>query len=176
MAKVKEVWVRFNDTETYYENEGNLLSILATASGDCVVKVYMENIRSYKNLDDWSFDKERISLLTDAFGEENVRYQEREAEKEIKKEIKWHEPKNVPKIKQIIPCNDSMYALMTNIDGEKYKCKVLMYALCDDGEVYPLYFDSWLGISPLDEAAFYVDGYELEGGEIWPEGGKPDEQ
>lgn len=40
MAKVKEVWVRFSNTETYYEKEGELLSILANASGDCVVKVY----------------------------------------------------------------------------------------------------------------------------------------
>lgn len=95
MAKVKEVWVRFSDTETYYEKEGELLSILANASGDCVVKVYIENIRSCKELHDMSFDKEQLSLLTDAFGEENVRYQERE----IKTEIKWNRPTEVPKIK-----------------------------------------------------------------------------
>lgn len=51
-----------------------------------------------------------------------------------------------------------------------------MYALCDDGEVYPLYFDSWLGISLLYDAAFDVDGYELEDGEIWQEGEKQNEQ
>lgn len=100
MAKVKEVWVRFSDTETYYEKEGELLSILANASGDCVVKVYIENIRSCKELHDMSFDKEQLSLLTDAFGEENVRYQERE----IKTEIKWSRPTEVPKIKQLLPC------------------------------------------------------------------------
>ncbi len=95
MAKVKEVWIRFKDTETYYENEANLLAILSGASGDCVVKVYIENIRSCKELHDMSFDKEQLSLLTDAFGEENVRYQERE----IKTEIKWNRPTEVPKIK-----------------------------------------------------------------------------
>ena len=42
MAKVKEVWVRFSDTETYFEKEGELLSILANASGDCVVKTSYE--------------------------------------------------------------------------------------------------------------------------------------
>ena len=46
-----------------------------------------------------SFDKEQLSLLTDAFGEENVRYQERE----IKTEIKWSRPTEVPKIKQLLP-------------------------------------------------------------------------
>ena len=137
MAKVKEVWVRFSDTETYYEKEGELLSIFANASGDCVVKVYIENIRSCKELCDWSFDKEQLPLLTDVFGEENVRYQERE----IKTEIKWSRPTEVPKIKQLLPCRHDI-----------------------------------LGISPLDEAVYDVCGYELEGGEIWPEAGKPDEQ
>lgn len=173
MAKVKEVWVRFSDTETYYEKEGELLSILSSASGDCVVKVYIENMRSCKELCDWSFDKEQLFLLTDVFGEENVRYQE----KEIKKEIQWSKPKKVPNIRQVLPCNDTMYAVMTDGDGEQYKCKVLMYALCDDGEIYPLYFDSWLGISPLYEAAFDVELYEMENGVIYsPEGRKTDEQ
>ena len=172
MAKVKEVWVRFSDTETYFEKEGELLSILANASGDCVVKVYIENIRSCKELHDWSFDREQLSLLTDAFGEENVRYQEREN----KKEIKWSRPTEVPKIKQLLPCMHDMYAVMRDDEGYSYKCKVLMYALCNDGTIYPLYFDHELGISSLDEAVYDVCKYELEGGEIWQEGGKPDEQ
>lgn len=172
MAKVKEVWIRFKDTETYYENEANLLAILSGASGDCVVKVYIENIRSCKELHDMSFDKEQLSLLTDAFGEENVRYQERE----IKKEIKWSRPTKATKIKQILPCMHDMYAVMRDDEGYSYKCKVLMYALCNDGEIYPLYFDHELGISPIDEAVYDVYGYELEGGEIWPEEGKSDEQ
>ncbi len=169
MAKSKEIWVRFCDTEAYSENEDKLLSILSKASGNCVVKVYIESTRGCKVLHGWSFDKERLSLLTDVFGEENVRYQE--------KEIKWHRPKEVPKIKQILPCNDTMYALLTDGDGEQYKCKVLMYALCDDGEIYPLYFDRELAISPLSEAAFDVELYEMENGIIYlPEGGKLDEQ
>lgn len=63
MEKVKEIWVRFSDTETYFEKEGELLSILANASGDCVVKVYIENIRSCKELHDWSFDKNSFFYL-----------------------------------------------------------------------------------------------------------------
>lgn len=168
MARSKEIWIRFSDTETYSENEDKLLSILSKASGNCVVKVYIESTRGCKILHGWSFDKERLSLLMDVFGRENVRYQE--------KGVKWHKPKEVPKIKQILPCYDTMYALLTDGDGGQYKCKVLMYALCNDGEIYPLYFDHELGISPLDEAVYDVCGYELEGGEIWQEGGKPDEQ
>lgn len=84
-----------------------LLSILANASGDCVVKVYIENIRSCKELHDMSFDKEQLSLLTDAFGEENVRYQERE----IKTEIKWSRPTEVPKIKQLLPCRHDILGI-----------------------------------------------------------------
>ena len=119
MAKVKEVWMRFSNTETYYEKEGELLSILANASGDCVVKVYIENIRSCKELHDMSFDKEQLSLLTDAFGEENVRYQERE----IKTEIKWSRPTEVPKIKQLLPCMHDMYAVMRDIAiSAKFLC------------------------------------------------------
>lgn len=81
--------------------------------------------------------------------------------------IQWNKPKT-PKIKQIIPCNDIMYAVMTDGDGEERKCKVLMHALCDNGEVYPLYFDPEYGISPLDEAAFDVGLYEMENGVVYP--------
>ncbi|MDE6365741.1 MAG: hypothetical protein K2L86_16030 [Lachnospiraceae bacterium] len=87
------------------------------------------------------------------------------------KEIRWHKPKEIPKIKQILPCNHDIYAVMTDSDGMEYKCKILMYALCDDGEVYPLYFDSWLGISSLSEAVFDVELYEMKNGVIYsPEG------
>lgn len=168
MAKVKEIWVRFNDTKEFFENEKKLYGLLDKAPGNCIVKSYIENIMAYKNLHDYSFDKERLSLLTDVFGEENVGYQE--------KEVKWHKPKEVPKIRQLLPCNHDMYAVMTDSDGMEYKCKVLMYALCDDGEIYPLYFDSWLGISPLSEAVFEVELYEMEKGVICQDGGKQDEQ
>lgn len=92
-------------------------------------------------------------------------YQEREIEVQQRKERK------VPDVVQLIPCNHDMYAVF-NDEGGKYKCRVLMYALCSDGQVYPLHFDSWLGISLLGEAVYGVDEYELEGGEIYQEGGK----
>ena len=154
----KEIWVQFKDMESYRENGVRLCTLLRETPGECAAFIYIKDIKNVRELNTYSFDEKQIELLNDAFGEENVRYQERK----IKKEIKWSRPTKVPKIKQIISCNDSMYAVMTDADGEKYKCKVLMYALCDDGNIYPLHFDSWLGISPLDEAAFDVELYEME--------------
>lgn len=167
--KIKKIWVQFKDMESYRENEARLYTLLREAPGECTVFVYIKDIKNIRELHTYSFDENQIELLNDAFGVENIRYQE--------KEIKWHRSTGVPEIKQILPCNDNMYALLTDGDGEKYKCKVLMYALCDDGAIYPLYFDSWLGISPLSEAAFDVELYEMEDGIIYSqEGGKSDEQ
>lgn len=168
----KEIWVQFKDMESYRENEVKLCTLLRETPGECTAFVYIKDIKNVRELHTYSFDEKQIELLSDAFGEENVRYRERE----IKKEIKWSRPTKVPKIKQLLPCMHDMYAVMQDDEGYSYKCKVLMYALCDDGEIYPLYFDHELGISPLDEAVYDVCVYELEGGEIWQEGGKPDEQ
>ena len=168
----KEIWVQFKDMESYRENEVKLCTLLRETPGECTAFVYIKDIKNVRELHTYSFDEKQIELLNDTFGEENVRYQERE----IKKEIKWNRPTEVPKIKQLLPCMHDMYAVMRDDDGYSYKCKVLMYALCNDGEIYPLYFDHELGISPLDEAVYDVCKYELEGGEIWQEGGKPDEQ
>ena len=168
----KEIWVQFKDMESYRENEVKLCTLLRETPGECTAFVYIKDIINVRELHTYSFDEKQIELLNDTFGEENVRYQERE----IKKEIKWNRPTEVPKIKQLLPCMHDMYAVMRDDEGYSYKCKVLMYGLCSDGKVYPLYFDHELGISPLDEAVYDVCKYELEGGEIWPEGGKPDEQ
>ena len=96
MAKEKEIWVRFNNEESYSHNEGKLFEILDKAPGDCTVKVYSAERKAIKQLTGYSFDEKQISLLEDVFGNENVKYQE----------IKWHEPKETfktPEIKQIIP-------------------------------------------------------------------------
>lgn len=153
----KEIWVQFKDMESYRENEVKLCTLFRETPGKCTAFVYIKDIKNVRELHTYSFDEKQIELLNDTFGEENVRYQERE----IKTEIKWSRPTEVPKIKQLLPCMHDMYAVMRD----------------DDGEIYPLYFDHELGISPLDEAVYDVCGYELEGGEVYsPEGGKPDEQ
>lgn len=133
----KEIWVQFKDMESYRENEVKLCTLLRETPGECTAFVYIKDIINVRELHTYSFDEKQIELLNDTFGEENVRYQERE----IKTEIKWSRPTEVPKIKQLLPCRHDI-----------------------------------LGISPLDEAVYDVCGYELEGGEIWPEAGKPDEQ
>ena len=158
MRKVKEIWVKFYDEKTYSENEGKLSEILDKAPGNCAVNVYDTKSKSIKNLTGHSFDERQVSLLSDVFGEENVKYQE--------KKMGRCRIEDVPKINQILPCNHDMYAMITDSDGEKYKRKVLMYALCDDGEVYPLYFDNEFGVSPLYDAAYDVDEYEIGEGEI----------
>ena len=130
----KEIWVQFKDMESYRENEVKLCTLLRETPGECTAFVYIKDIKNVRELHTYSFDEKQIELLNDTFGEENVRYQERE----IKKEIKWNRPTEVPKIKQLLPCMHDMYAVMRDDDGYSYKCKVLMYALCNDGEIYPL--------------------------------------
>ncbi len=62
-----------------------------------------------------------------------------------------------------------MYAVFNDDGGGKYKNKVLMYALCDNGKVYPLDFDRRHGVSPLSEAELY----EMKNGvKCLMEGGK----
>ena len=156
---IKEIWIRFSSQEEYWQNEEKLLALIDKAPGDCVVKIYDAGTRGLKTLRGHSFDEKQLSLLTDLLGEDNARYQEREIEVRQQAKVK------TPNIVQIIPCTHDMYAVF-NDGGNQYKSKVLMYALCDDGNVYPLYFDAWLGVSLLINTVYDVDGYELEGGEI----------
>ena len=158
---VKEIWLKFGSQEEYFQNEERLLALLDTVPGDCTVRVYDASAKSYKTLRGYSFDEKQLSLLTDFLGKDNAKYQEREIETQKNPERK------MPNIVQIIPCNHDMYAVFGDVDGEKYKSKVLMFALCDDGEIYPLHFDSWLGICSLFNAVYDVPNYELENGEIW---------
>ena len=162
---VKEVWVKFSNQAEYSENEERLFSILDKAPGDCIVKVYDADSRGCKTLSGHSFDGKQISLLTDFLGEDNAKYLEKEIE------VQQRAQRQVPEIVQIVPCSQSMYAVVRGDDGTESKYRVLVFALCSDGQVYPLHFDSWLGISVLCSAAYDVDGYELEGGEIFQEGG-----
>ncbi|MDE7321313.1 MAG: hypothetical protein K2N73_01045 [Lachnospiraceae bacterium] len=167
MAKVKEVWVRFNSTEDFFENEERLFSLLDEAPGDSIVRVYDASTKGCKKLSSRSFNETQISILADAFGKDNVKFQERKVKAERNK------PYTRPIIRQIIPCNHDMYAVVRDSDGGECKYRVLLYALCSDGEVYPLFFDDWYGVCLSADALFCADRYELEGGEVYsPEGGK----
>lgn len=157
---VKEIWIRFSSQEEYLQNEERLLAVIDEAPGDCMVKIYDTGTRQFKTLRGHSFDEKQLSLLTDLLGKDNARYQEREIEVRQQAQMK------TPNIVQIIPCTHDMYAVFNDDAGRKCKYKVLLFALCDDGEVYPLHFDNLLGTCLLDVAVCDVTGYELEGGEI----------
>ena len=70
---VKEIWVQFADSESYSENEEKFLELLDKVQGECEVRVYIQSEKKHKSLGGYSFDETRLSLLTDAYGEENVR-------------------------------------------------------------------------------------------------------
>ena len=165
---VKEVWIKFDSREEYSENEERLFALLDESPGDSLVMVYDASIKGYKKLSGRSFDETQISILADAFGKDNVKFQERKVKAEQNK------PYTRPIIRQIIPCPHDMYAVVKDSDGGECKYKVLLYALCSDGEVYPLFFDDWYGVCLSYDALACVDKYELEGGEVvyMPEGGK----
>lgn len=80
---------------------------------------------------------------------------------------KKNEMRNIPKIVQIIPCNVEMYAVTNAEDGGKFKNRVVALCLCNDGEVYPLHFDNWFGVSMFCDAFIGVSSYEMDGGEVY---------
>lgn len=63
-------------------------------------------------------------------------------------------------MKQIIPCNEKLYAIYNLDEGDELKLPVLAFGLNELGYIIPLTFD---GGSGLDEArAENLDRYELE--------------
>lgn len=70
---VKEVWIKFDSQSEYSENEERLFALLDERPGDSVVKVYDASTKGCKELRSRSFDEAHISILTDAFGKDNVR-------------------------------------------------------------------------------------------------------
>lgn len=157
---MNEVWVRFNSHDEYLEQEEKLFSVLGEAPGYNAVVVYIADKRECKKLHEHNFDETQIALLKNAFGEKNVRCQE---EKIRSVHV---EPRHLLDVLQIIPCNDTMYAIVEDSDGTERRCKVLLYALCSDYEVYPVFFDSFSGVCCMNDAISNVKRFEMEGGEI----------
>lgn len=75
---VKEVWIRFDTPETFEEREQELYSLLEQSKGDYEVIAYLSNSRSIKRLSAYPFDRDKVDILSEAFGMENVRVIERE--------------------------------------------------------------------------------------------------
>ncbi len=78
----KEIWVQFKNMESYRENEVKLCTLLRKTPGECITYVYIKDIKNVRELYAYFFDEKRIELLNDAFGEENVRYQEKEIKRD----------------------------------------------------------------------------------------------
>ncbi len=76
-VKSKEIWVRFENMESYRENEKKLCTLLSETPGDCTAFVFINDVKNVRELYTYYFDEEKISLLEDAFGKENVRFREK---------------------------------------------------------------------------------------------------
>ena len=72
---VKEVWIKFGSQSEYSENEEKLFALLDEEPGDSIVKVYDASAKACKELRSHSFDEAQISILADAFGKDNVKFQ-----------------------------------------------------------------------------------------------------
>lgn len=70
---VKEIWMQFADRKTYSENEEKLFGLLDKARGGCEVNIFIQSTKEHKALWEHYFDETRLSLLTDVYGEENVK-------------------------------------------------------------------------------------------------------
>ncbi len=75
---VKEVWIRFDTSETFKEREQELYSLLEQSKGDYEVIAYLSDSRSIKRLSAYPFDKGKVDVLSEIFGAENIRVVERE--------------------------------------------------------------------------------------------------
>lgn len=75
--------------------------------------------------------------------------------------------KDRPKIIQIIPCNHDMYALYRDPkDKDIFKEEIILFALCEDGKVYPMVFEADSGVD-FAEYPYNFKEYELKGGEVY---------
>lgn len=70
---VKEIWLQFADHETYLKNEEKLFELLDKAQGECEVNIFIQATKEHKTLWNHYFDEMCLSLLTDIYGEGNVK-------------------------------------------------------------------------------------------------------
>ncbi len=148
----KELWLKFENESEYTKKEGQILDILRGREGDARAVLFNATTKSVKRLVEVNkvpHDSDFIHELEALLGEGNVKY--------IEKEGVGLGQHYEPGIKQLIPCNCNMFAIF---DNEKLGEKVLAFALCDDGAVYPLLFDGELGIGIISDCK-HVSRYEL---------------
>lgn len=90
MIKVKrEIWVRFLDEEKFKKNRTELLSLLGGASGECSVKIFLQDSNAARGFARCNFDESVVGMLSEAFGPENVVVQDRQIE--VREEFGSHD-------------------------------------------------------------------------------------
>ena len=75
----KELWIQYNDKETYEEDLGNLLADIGTMSGDDRVIIYLKKERAKKDLgSEWGVPADfAASVLAERLGSNNVKVVEK---------------------------------------------------------------------------------------------------
>ncbi|MGI5946219.1 MAG: DNA polymerase III subunit alpha [Lachnospiraceae bacterium] len=76
----RELWIKFSDMEDYRKGEQKLLDALSKSEGNDAVVIYLEKERAKKTLPlNWNVEstKELTDLLSERFGEANVRIVEK---------------------------------------------------------------------------------------------------
>jgi DNA polymerase-3 subunit alpha len=82
-AVPKELWIQFEDKESYRTGEGKLLELLKSSEGKDRVIIYLKAERAKKALPaNWNVQvtKELLKTLRDSLGENNVKVVEKELE------------------------------------------------------------------------------------------------
>lgn len=154
---IKELWIRMNDKQSYLEKEQEILDIIRSDSGDTEVVLYTKKERNIKKLGRYVdiLGGRVVDELKTLIGDENVKCVEhvKTDERPVYK---------IPNIVQITPCYQEIYGVFKDESRlEETKQKVIAFALCDDGCVYPMLFDEELGISLLSDC-FHTARYELK--------------
>lgn len=154
---IKELWLGLNDKQSYLEKEQEILNIIKSDPGNTEVVLYTKKERSIKQLGRYVdlHDGRVVKDLKALIGDENVKCVEH-----VKK---YERPVyKTPNIVQITPCYQEIYGVFKDESTlEETKQKVVAFALCDDGCVYPMLFDEELGISLLSDC-LHTSRYELK--------------
>lgn len=131
---VKEVWIKFDSQKEYSENEERLLALLDKAPGDSLVRVYDASTKGCKKLSSRSFDETQISILADAFGKDNVKFQERKVKTERNKLY------TRPIIRQIIPAPMicMQWSKILTEGSANIRCFYMRYAVMGKCTLYSL--------------------------------------
>lgn len=78
----RQLWVRFENKEQFFEKEAQVFEILYNRTGDMEVKFFFANIKAVKRLLKF-VDDEAATELIKLLGEDNVKIKDIEPEQEV---------------------------------------------------------------------------------------------